>query len=162
MILLITPLARARDCALPIEEATSEAVTLCEDLAEATAELASHEFKVVVFDDLLPDADGEAAAVVFKHLGSAVPIHVNFAVSGVTRVVSLIRSAVERRKRELASARGEAEQNLRHQLKDSVTALLLSCEMALRVPNLPPLAEDKLQTAEALAREMSWKLGGLT
>jgi hypothetical protein len=37
--------------------------------------------------------------------------------------------------------------------------LLLSCEMALQVPELPPPAQTKMQAVEALAREVSAKLG---
>jgi hypothetical protein len=47
-----------------------------------------------------------------------------------------LRSAFHRRKRELQVARQKAEQALRSELKDSITALLRSCEMVLDVPNL--------------------------
>ena len=159
MILMITPLAKAQSCALAIEESTGESVQLCSDLAQAILQLQKHEFKAVVFDDLLPDADEHLEQALQKHLASAGPVYVNFAVSGVARITSLVRSALERRKRELATARQDAELSVRHELKESVTALLLSCEFALQVPNLPPLAEDKLQAVEAIVREMSLKLG---
>jgi len=42
-----------------------------------------------------------------------------------------------------------------------VTALLLSCEMALRVPDLPVQAASKMHDVEALAREVSQKLGAV-
>jgi hypothetical protein len=56
-------------------------------------------------------------------------------------------------------ARGEAEQALRHELNDKVTALLLSCEMALRVPDLPAQAETKIRVVDDLAKEMRETLG---
>jgi hypothetical protein len=70
-----------------------------------------------------------------------------------------LRSALHRRKRELLVARREAEQALRNELKDSITALLLSCEMVLEVPNLPSFAETKMRAVDALAKEMRMKLG---
>jgi hypothetical protein len=39
-----------------------------------------------------------------------------------------------------------------------MTALLLSCEMALNVPNLPVLAETKMRAVDALAKEIRTKL----
>jgi hypothetical protein len=96
---------------------------------------------------------------VLKVMGSAVPVYVNLAITGTTRMVRELRSALQRRKRELLAVRNDAEQTLRHELKDALTALLLSCEMALQVPELPPQAETKMQMVDALAREVSAKLG---
>jgi hypothetical protein len=56
-------------------------------------------------------------------------------------------------------ARREAEQALRSELRNTITALLLSCEVALAVPNLPILAETKMKAVDSLAREMRTKLG---
>ena len=56
-------------------------------------------------------------------------------------------------------ARQGAQQALRDELKDTVTALLLSCEMALQVPDLPSIAEDRMRAGVELAREMRKKLG---
>jgi hypothetical protein len=86
---------------------------------------------------------------------------VNFAISGTARIERELRSALQRRKREMLAAKEEAEQVLRHELNDTVTALLLCCEMALQVPDLPESAETKLQTVGALAREVSVKLGAM-
>jgi len=160
MILLITPLAKVQDCALAIEEATSEAVRVCSTPHLAIAELQAQTFTAVVFDQLLLDAEHDEGETVLKHLGSAVPVYLNFAVSGTARVIRELKSALQRRGRDVLAARRDAEQSLRHELRDAATAALLSCQMALQVPNLPPLAEDKMQVAVALVREMSMKLGG--
>ena len=160
MILLLSPLAKIQDCALAIEEATGEAVRVCSSVQQAVTELRGQSFKAAVLDQLLLDADPGEGESLLAHLGSAVPVHLNFAVSARGRVVRELRAALLRRGREVATAKRDAEQSLRHEFKDVVTALLLSCEMALQVPNLPPLAEDRMQAAEALAREMSMKLGG--
>src|SRR5271155_4767444 len=76
-------------------------------------------------------------------MGTAVPVYSNFAIHGIERVSRELRSALHRRNRELQAARREAEQTLRSELKDTITALLLSCELALDVPNLPLFAGDK-------------------
>jgi signal transduction histidine kinase len=158
MILLISSLKEANACTRVLEDACGEPVQLCSDLPEAVVRLATQEFSAVVLDQLLLDAEPEEAEAVLKNLGSAVPVYVNFAIAGIARVVRELRSALQRRKREVLAARRDAEQALRHELNDTVTALLLSCEMALRVPDLPELAENKMHDVEALAREVSAKL----
>ena len=113
----------------------------------------------MVIDQLLLDAEPDDVDTIFKHMGTAVPVYSNFAISGIERVSRELRSALHRRKRELLVARQEAEQTLRSELKDTITALLLSCEMALDVPNLPLFAETKMRAVDALAKEMRPKLG---
>ena len=159
MILLITSLAKAQDCAQALQEATNEAVLLAATLADAVTQLQAQEFSAVVIDQLLLDSEPEAGETVVKHLGTAVPVYLNFAISGTQRVIRELRSALHRRKREILVARREAEQMLRSELRNKVTALLMSCEMALQVENLPPGAEAKMRAVDALAKEMQEKLG---
>jgi hypothetical protein len=158
MILLITSLENAQDCAKALQEITSEPVGVAATLSEAVAQLQAQEFSAVVIDQLLLDAEPDDAETIVKHMGTAVPVYSNFAVSGIERISRELRSALHRRKRELVAAKQEAEQTLRSQLKDTITALLLSCEMALDVPNLPLFAETKMRAVDALAREMRAKL----
>ena len=160
MILLVTPLVKAQECSKALQEATAEPVQVAPTLSEAMAQLQAHEFSAVVLDQLLLDAEPDDVDTIFKHMGTAVPVYSNFAVSGIERVSRELRSALHRRKRELLLARKEAEQTLRSELRDMITALLLSCEMALDVPNLPLFAETKMRAVDALAKEMRIKLGG--
>jgi len=159
MILLITSLAKAQDCAQALQETTAEPVQIAATLPAALAQLQAHEFSAVVLDQLLLDAEPDDVETIFKHMGTAVPVFSNFAVAGIDRVSRELRSALHRRKRELLAARQEAEQALRSELRGTITALLLSCEMALNVPNLPLLAEAKMRAVDALAKEMRAKLG---
>jgi hypothetical protein len=159
MILLITSLAKAEECAKALQEATAEPTQVAATLREALAQLQAHEFTAVVVDQLLLDAEPDDFETIIKHMGTAVPVFSNFAISGIQRVSRELRSALLRRKRELSLARQEAEQSLRSELKDTITALLLSCEMALDVPNLPLFAETKMRAVDALAKDMRTKLG---
>ena len=159
MILLITCIAKAQECAQALGEATLEPVVVCTGLQEAVRELQEKEFSAVVFDLLLLDAQPDESDTALKYLGSAVPVYLNFAITGIARAARELRSALQRRKREVLAAKNDAEQALHHELKDTLTALLLSCEMALQVPELPSLAATKMQAVEALAKEMSAKLG---
>jgi hypothetical protein len=159
MILLITCLAKAQDCAKALQETTGEPVQVAATLSQAVAQLQAHEFSAAVIDQLLLDAEPDDFETIFKHMGTAVPVFSNFAISGIERVSRELRSALHRRKRELLAARQEAEQTFRSELKNTITALLLSCEMALDVPNLPLFAETKMRAVDALAKEMRAKLG---
>jgi hypothetical protein len=159
MILLITSLAKAQDCAQALQETTAEPVHVTATLPEALAQLQAHEFSAVLLDQLLLGAEPDDAETIFKHMGTAVPVFSNFAISGIERVSRELRSALHRRKRELLAARQDAGQALRSELRGSITALLLSCEMALGVPNLPLLAEAKMRAVNALAKEIRAKLG---
>jgi len=159
MILLITSLIKGQDCAKTLQEATAEPVQVAATLRQAVAQLQAHEFSAVVLDQLLLDAEPDGVETIFKHMGSAVPVYSNFAINGIERVSRELGSAVHRRKRELRIARQEAEQDLRSELRSTITALLLSCEMALGVPDLPLLAETKMRAVDALAKEMRAKLG---
>ena len=70
-----------------------------------------------------------------------------------------IRAALSRRQREEQVARHSAEQAMWSELKESVTALLLSCDLALAVPDVPPPAADKLRTMHDLACQIGERLG---
>jgi hypothetical protein len=159
MILLITPAARAQDCAGALQEATSEATHIAATLQQAVAKLRAQDYSAVVIDQSLLEAEPDGSERVLQHIGTAIPVPVNLAISGPERVTRELRAALHRRKREVVVARQAAEQTLRSELKGTVTALLLSCEMALEVPDLPAPAQAKLRAIDDLARGMSAKLG---
>ncbi len=158
MILLITPLARAPDCAKALHEATREPAQTAATLRQAATQLRTQEYSVVVIDQSLLESEPDESEVVLQQIGMAIPVYVNFAISGMERVVREVRAALQRRQKEVLLARKGTEQALRNELKGTVTALLLSCEMALRVPNLQAAAQVKMRAVHELAQEMRAKL----
>jgi hypothetical protein len=158
MILLITSVAKAQECAQALQAATSEPVMVCAGVQETIARLQEKEFSAVVIDLLLLDAQPDVYETILQHLGSAVPVCLNFAITGMARAAREVRWALQRRKREVLAAKNDAQQVLSHELKDALTALLLTCEMAMQVPELPTQAATKMQAVKALAGEMSVKL----
>ena len=113
----------------------------------------------MVIDQALVEGAPDESERVLQQMEMATPVFVNFAISGIERVVRELRSALRRRTKEVTVARQAAERALRNELKGTVTAMLLSCEMALQTPNLPSAAQVKLQAIDELAREMRKKLG---
>ncbi len=159
MILLITTSPRAQECANSITQATSEPVLIAATLGQAATLLKAKEFAALIVDQQLQEADPDEAERVLRLVGMATVVYLNLAISGIERVVRELRMALHRRQKEIHIARQGAEQRLRNDLKDTVTALLLSCEMALQVPSLPSAAEAKLRSVDSLAREMRTKIG---
>jgi len=154
MILLLSSFTKAQDCARALEEASHEPVELCSGLQAAVEKLQTQDFSAVILDQLLLDSDLDEEEVIFKHLGSAVPVCVNFAIAGIGRVVRQCRCAVRRCERERKTAREDAVRALRQELNDTLTALLLSCQMALKIPEIPQQAQSKMQDVEVLATEL--------
>jgi hypothetical protein len=162
MLLLVTPSAKARGCAQAIQQVTSEETHVAATLSQAMAQLRAQEYVAILIDQAFLETEPVESDMVLEHIGSAIPVHVNFAISGMDRVVRELRAALQRRKKDVVQARHEAEKALRNDLKGTVTALLLSCEMALRVPDLQNAAEAKakMRAVYELAQEMRAKLDG--
>ena len=158
MILIITPSVRAQDCAQAIQEALREETQVASNLRAALADLRTQEYSGVVLDQAFLDSDPDESEVVLQHIGMAIPIHISFAISGMERVLREVRAALQRRKKEVLLARKGAQEALRNELKGPLTALLISCEMALKVPELQTAAESKMRTVYDLAQQVRTKL----
>jgi len=74
------------------------------------------------------------------------------------RILREVRVKLVRRRRLLMTMRAEMERQLRNEMKGTITALLVSCELALQSQGLPDVAENKLRTVDELARELSARL----
>jgi hypothetical protein len=158
MILLLSAVSKANDCAHALEQATHEPVELCTTLEAGIRKLQQQEFSAVVLDELVMASEVDQGEAIYKHLGSTLLVCSNFAVTGIDRVVAEFRWAWQRRNRDLVGAKKHAAQVLVQKLKDTITALLLSCEIALKVPELPMEAEQKMKEIEALAKELTKNL----
>jgi len=72
-----------------------------------------------------------------EHLGTAFPVYLSFAVSGMERLLREVRSALHRRQREEIQARRFVEQQIRGEMFESLTVMLLSCDLAMGFPAYP-------------------------
>jgi hypothetical protein len=159
MILLITPSERGPECAATLEEATGCETDWVENLQQGIARLREQCYSVVVIDQFLIESEPAESDQLLEHLDTAFPVYLNFAVSGMERLVREVRSALHRRKREETQARRSVEQQFRSEICESLTAMLLSCELAIAVPNVPGAAAEKILAVDNLAREMRLRLG---
>ena len=159
MILLITPSARGLECAASLKADTGNETHWAESLQQAMVQLREQSYTAVVIDQFLLENDPSESDLVLDHLGTAFPVYLNFAVSGMERLLREVRSALHRRKREETQARRSVEEQFRSEMCESLTVMLLSCELAMSVPNVPTPAAEKIRTIDNLAREMRLRLG---
>lgn len=158
MILLVTASHRRIDCGMSLEQASGEAVEVCESIRRATALLRNNEYSAVVLDDPMAEAEGEALEALLDNLGLAVPVYVNLAVSNAQRIARDLRLALRRNRESRLIALRAAESQLRSEIRDAVTGILLSAELAMRVPEVPPDALEKLTSVCQLASSVRARL----
>jgi hypothetical protein len=158
MILLITPSARIQECAHSLQSSTGRAVDIAATLQESGSRLREREYAVAIIDQFLVEAEPDESDQILQHLGTAIPVYVNFAISGIDRVVRDTKTALARRQREELVARRSAEQAIWSELREDVTAMLLSCDLALAVPGMPTPALDKLRSVHDLACQIRTRL----
>jgi hypothetical protein len=158
MILLVTSSERASECAAALTEATGEEVVVAESLARAATLLRAECYLAVVLDQYLFETEPYEAGTTLDHLGTAIPVQVNLAISGMERLVREVRAAMQRRQREEGRARQAAIGRLQSELNGTVTALLLSIELALETSGLPAAAAEKLQSVLQLVKQLRRQL----
>jgi hypothetical protein len=157
-ILLVTAIAGAENCAAVISKQFSLAVETASNRKDALAALRRRKFAIVVLDSSLLEAMPGDADALFKHSGLAIPLEINFAISGCGRLVREIRAALSRRQLEQSVAARAAATSLDSNLRDTVAGLLLQSQLALAEPAVPPELAGKLKLMVELASHLRQKL----
>lgn len=158
MILLVTTIPGAESCAAALASQLGETVKVAASPGKAARFLRTHECSALVVDQCTAESDSADIEALDTLAKAAVTVHVNLAISNVSRVVRQVRAALERRRREQATALQLAEDGLRSQLNGELAGILLSAQLALTVPELPSAAATKLRTICELASRISHRL----
>jgi hypothetical protein len=158
MILLITPSSRITECVQALKSAIGCPVESATALPAATALLRAQEYTAVVIDQFLLDAEPDGSEQLLQHLGGAVPIYVNCAISGVERVVREVRTVLNRRQREERILRRCTERAVWNELRETVTAMLLSCDLVLETRDVPTAAAQRIHAIHDLADSIRKRL----
>lgn len=158
MILLVTPSARGPECAECLFAETSQETHWAQSLHEAASRLREQVYAVAVIDQFLLETEPEESEQMTEHLGTAFPVYINLAVTGMDRLLREVRSALHRRKREESAALRSVVQQLNSEMRESLTAVMLSCELAMAVPDVPSPAAEKIRAIDNLARAMRLRL----
>jgi hypothetical protein len=160
MILVITSSASGRQCADALRIATGLETEWAQSLQEAATHLRQQTYSAAVIDQFLLETEPDESDQMIEHLGTTFPVYVNFAVTGMDRLVREVRSALHRRQREEGAARRAVVERMNSEMRETLTAMLLSCELAMSVPDVPDPAVEKIRAIDNLARELRLQLEG--
>ncbi|HVJ05512.1 MAG TPA: hypothetical protein VM578_07555 [Candidatus Saccharimonadales bacterium] len=158
MILLVTSSNRRMECGAALEIVIGESVEVCETVRKAASMLRNNEYSAVVMDEPMVEADGDALESLLNNIGLAVPVYVNLAVSNADRVARELRLALRRNRESRMIAVRAAESQLRSEIRDAITGILLSAELAMRTPEIPADAIEKLTSVCQLASSVRSRL----
>jgi Flp pilus assembly protein TadB len=150
-ILMVTGIEGARNCADVVGTQLGMDVEVAAGRKDALSALRRREFLAIVVDETLAECDPAAAEKICEHSGLAIPLQVNFAVSGAARLIREIRAALHRREREQALARRAAAAAIEAELKTTVAGLLLHSQLALNGSEVPGPVADRLRVVADLA-----------
>jgi len=157
-ILLVTGIEGARNCGAVVGAQLGMEVEVAQGRSEALACLRKREFLAVVIDETLAECDPAAADRICEQADLAIPLQINFAVSGAARLIREIRSALHRREREQAVARRAAAAAIETELKSTVAGLLLHSQLALSGSEIPAPVADRLRVVADLAGSLRQQL----
>lgn len=156
-ILMVTGIEGARNCAAVVGQALGAEVEVACGRKAALAALRGLEYAAVVVDETLAECDPAAAEAIWAHTGLAIPLQINFAVSGAARLIRELRAALQRREREQMLARRAAAAAMETELKSTVAGLLLHSQLALNSEVPAPVA-DRLRVVAELAGSLRRQL----
>ena len=157
-ILIVTGIEGARNCATVVGAQLGMEVEVADGRKAALAALRRKEFSAVVVDETMAECDPSAAESIWERAGLAIPLQINFALSGAARLVREIRAALHRREREQTLARRAAAAAIESELKNTVAGLLLHSQLALTGSEVAPPVAEKLRVVADLAGNLRQQL----
>lgn len=157
-ILIVTGMEGARNCAAIVGTQLGTDVEIAEGRKAALVALRKREFDAVVVDETMTECDPSSAEAIWEHAGLAIPLQINFALSGAARLIREIRSALNRRDREQALARRAATAAIESELKTTVAGLLLHSQLALSGSETSSPIAERLRTVADLASNLRRQL----
>jgi CheY-like chemotaxis protein len=159
-ILIVTGVEGVRNCAAVVSAQLGIEVEVAEGRKAALAALRRGEFAAVVVDETMAECDPSAADAVWERAGLAIPLQINFALSGAARLIREIRAALHRREREQLLARRAATAAVETELKSTVAGLLLHSQLALNGSEASSPIAEKLRVVADLAGSLRQQLNG--
>jgi hypothetical protein len=157
-ILIVTGIEGARNCAAVVGTQLGMDVEVADGRKAALTALRRREFSAVVVDETMAECDPSAAEAIWERSGLAIPLQINFALSGAPRLIREIRSALHRREREQTMARRAAAVAIENELKSTVAGLLLQSQLALSGSEASSPMADRLRLVAELASNLREQL----
>ncbi len=157
-ILMVTGIEGASNCAAAVGTQLGMEVEVAENRRTVLKALRRREFQVIVVDETIAECDPAAAEAIWAQAGLAIPLQINFALSGAARLIREIKSALHRRRREQAMAGRAAAAAIETELKSTIAGLLLNSELALKGGGVPAPVADRLRVVAELAGTLRQQL----
>jgi hypothetical protein len=157
-ILIVTGMEGAENCAATLTKLLGLECEVAQGRKAAVIALTRSEYAAIVIDEGIIDTDAAGAELIWEHAGLAIPLQVNFALSGAQRLAREIRMALTRGERERALARQAAAAAIDSEVKSTVAGLLLHSHLALAEREVSPLLAEKLRMVADLAGSLREQL----
>jgi hypothetical protein len=157
-ILIVTGMEGAQNCATALTHLLGIECEVAQGRKVAVAALKRQEYGAVVVDEAVIDADATGSEHIWEQAGLAIPVQINFAVTGTQRLAREIRMALSRRERERALAHEAAAAAIETELKSTVAGLLLHSQLALAEREIPAPLAEKLRVVADLAGNLRRQL----
>jgi hypothetical protein len=157
-VLIVTGMEGADNCAAALSRLLSLHCEAAQGRKAALAALKRSEYAALVVDEGIIDTDPMGAELIWENAGLAIPVQINFALSGVERLSREIRMALNRRERERALAHQAAASIIESELKSTVAGLLLHSQLALQDRQTPAPVAEKLRVVADLAGSLRQQL----
>jgi len=157
-VLVISALSGAENCAAAIMQRMGLDVEVVPGRREAVEALRTGVYAAVIVDDGLAEGDPRGAEVLWKMAGMAIPMQVNFALTGSARLVRDLRAALARREQEQGAAHRAALRAVESELRNTISGLLLHTQLALRDGPPTPQLEQRLRLMAELAANLKQRL----
>lgn len=155
---MVTGIEGVRNCATVVSARLGMEVEVAEGRKAALAMMRRREFLAVVVDESLAECDPAAAEKIWECAGLAIPLQINFALSGTARLIREIRAALHRREREQMVARRAAAAAIETELKSTVAGLLLNSQLALNISEASSPIAERLRLMAELASSLRQQL----
>ena len=157
-VLIVTGMEGAENCATILAKLLGMECEAAQGRKAAIAALKRSEYAALVVDEGIIDVDSAGAELIWEHAGLAIPLQLNFALSGAQRLAREIRMALNRGDRERALAREAAAAAIDSELKSTVAGLLLHSQLALADRKIPQPLAEKLRIVADLAGSLRDRL----
>jgi signal transduction histidine kinase len=157
-VLVISALSGAETCAAAIMQQMGLDAEVVPGRREAMEALRTGVYAALIVDDALAEGDPRGAEVLWKMAGLAIPMQVNFALTGSARLVRDLRAALARREQEQGAAQRAALRAVESELRNSISGLLLHTQLALRESPPSPQLEQRLRLMAELAGNLKQRL----
>ena len=157
-ILIVTGVEGARNCAAVVAAQLGMEVEVADGRKAALTALRRREFAAVVVDETMAECDPASAEAIWERASLAIPLQINFALAGATRLIREIRSALHRREREQTLARRAAAAAIETELKSTVAGLLLHSQLALNGGDISAPAAERMRVVADLAGNLRQQL----